>query len=202
MHTFDTLARSERPEETRLILFQQCLRGLAHLHENGIMHRDIKTANLAVVSYAPLRAMIMDFGSATSSATSTDHYKGTIVFLAPEVISLKRHERGAPPYDRSVDVWSLGLVGYTLFTKRDNRFWWHKEKVINASIHAEIVKELSPPSPGTISGLVSRMLEWHSDRRPTAVEALADSVWPEELDSSLLAIEPGLGNPESKRLRT
>jgi serine/threonine protein kinase len=223
IHTFEALTRSERPEETRLILFQQCLRGLAHLHEHDIMHRDIKTTNLAVVSYAPLRAMIMDFGAATSDLSSTNHYRGTIPFLAPEIMALKNRDLDAPPYTRSVDIWSLGVVGYILFTTtaaaatasspgsiRKSRPWYQEETPITPVLHASILAKLSPPpTPGTISNLLSRMLAWLSDHRPTAAVALADSVWPDDgvysEDAATpppLTGDPILSDAATKRRRT
>jgi serine/threonine protein kinase len=179
-HTFEELNESDRPEETRLVLFHDCIRGLAHLHENGIMHRDIKPSNLAVVSYDPLRAMVMDFGTATKESTSTNHFKGTIVFLAPEVMCLKNGEEQAPPYSRAVDIWALGVSGYMLFAIRRKSIWWGKEGSITHAVHHRMRQHLAPILPGTISSLIDRMIKWNSEYRPSAIEALHDEVWPAE----------------------
>jgi serine/threonine protein kinase len=57
------------------------------------MHRDIKPENI-LASAAPIRGVIIDFGCATWEKTSKDHMKGTIRYLAPEIIALK--EKTAP----------------------------------------------------------------------------------------------------------
>lgn len=70
-------------------LIAQGLDGLAHLHKNGIMHRDVKPVNIAVVQRQPPQAVLIDFGCATTQAASRDHMKGTIPWLALEILALK-----------------------------------------------------------------------------------------------------------------
>jgi serine/threonine protein kinase len=72
----------------RLSLIEQMLEGLAFIHSEGCMHRDIRPENV-LVSSSPLQAVIIDFDCATFDKTSKDHMKGTIRYLAPEVIALK-----------------------------------------------------------------------------------------------------------------
>lgn len=52
------------------------------------MHRDIQLENI-IASTEPLRGVIIDFGAAAWNPTSNDHLKGTIRYLAPEIIGLK-----------------------------------------------------------------------------------------------------------------
>ncbi len=97
---------------SRLSLFEQMLEGLAFLHAEGCMHRDIKPDNV-LASSSPLRAVIIDFGCATWDKTSKDHMKGTIRYLAPEIIALKENTSTRNSgYDMSADVWSMGLTAY------------------------------------------------------------------------------------------
>ncbi|KAJ7988198.1 hypothetical protein DPEC_G00321120 [Dallia pectoralis] len=88
---------------------EQLLRGLAYLHENQIIHRDIKGANLLIDSTGQ-RLRIADFGAAARLAfkgTGAGEFQGqllgTIAFMAPEVL------RGQQ-YGRSCDVWSVGCA--------------------------------------------------------------------------------------------
>ncbi|KAL8773769.1 MAG: hypothetical protein Q9209_001537 [Squamulea sp. 1 TL-2023] len=105
---------------TRLALFTDYLSGLSHLHEQlGIMHRDFSPGNLAVTSLQEPRGVILDLDAATTSVTSTDHMKGTLPYLAPEIMALKQWDgagKQPPPYEKSIDTWALGLIMYALYT--------------------------------------------------------------------------------------
>lgn len=86
----------------------QTLRGLSHLHARGIMHRDVKPANLLVTGGGSVR--LGDFGlarsvvspaaplSAIGGAVATLHYR------APELMMDAAH------YTRAVDCWAAGCV--------------------------------------------------------------------------------------------
>ena len=86
---------------------QQILQGLSYLHSMGIIHRDLKGANL-LVDNTGHHLRIGDFGAAAclySQITCPDEFRGqlqgTLAFMAPEVL------RGES-YGRSCDIWSLG----------------------------------------------------------------------------------------------
>ena len=86
---------------------QQILQGLSYLHSMGIIHRDLKGANLFVDNTGH-HLRIGDFGAAAclySKVTCPGEFRGqlqgTLAFMAPEVL------RGES-YGRSCDIWSLG----------------------------------------------------------------------------------------------
>ena len=93
--------------------------GLDHAHERGIVHRDVKPANIIVLGGAPSRppdvtAKLTDFGIARISAaelTAPGEFLGTPSYMSPEQAS------GAPLDGRS-DVFSLGAVLYFMLTAR------------------------------------------------------------------------------------
>jgi len=83
--------------------------GLAHCHSRGILHRDVKLENIMVDDKTGLVKLI-DFGlSCTLGALSTDAnpFVGTTSYLAPEVLDRK-------PYSFGCDIWSLGVVFFTM----------------------------------------------------------------------------------------
>ena len=83
--------------------------GLAYAHRQGIVHRDIKSANILLTEE---RAKITDFGIAHlphSELTRTGQVIGSPSYMAPEVL----HGRGARP---SSDLFSLGVVLYEALT--------------------------------------------------------------------------------------
>lgn len=108
---FYALITSNASREIRTELFAQILEGLAFLHNSGISHRDIKPGNLAVTSFDPPWARILDFGSATVAATTLYDSPGTVTYLAPEQEPGKYH-------DCSVDYWAVALVGLEILKYR------------------------------------------------------------------------------------
>lgn len=90
-------------EQYSAVIMREVLVGLAFLHNSSIIHRDIKAANILVVSSGHVR--ICDFGvSALLSTTNSKRttFTGTPYWMAPEIA------RPSPAYDSKVDIWSLG----------------------------------------------------------------------------------------------
>ncbi len=84
---------------------EQVLAGLAHVHQNGIVHCDIKPENFIVFPGRQLR--LADFGLAKTSARMLrGSASGTVEYMAPE------HHAGRP--SKRSDVFSAGLVIYRL----------------------------------------------------------------------------------------
>ncbi|MDH3732305.1 MAG: SpoIIE family protein phosphatase [Gemmatimonadota bacterium] len=85
--------------------------GLAAAHEQGIIHRDVKTANVIVKPKG--RAVVLDFGVARTTdytpMTATGGVIGTTAYMCPEQFT------GAE-YDHRCDIWGLGVVLYEMLT--------------------------------------------------------------------------------------
>lgn len=86
-------------------IFKQVLEGLAYLHKQGIMHRDIKCSNILVNSSGI--AKLADFGMSTQfvpmSLQDGKRPVATLWYRAPEVLV-------GEDYSEAIDVWSLGCV--------------------------------------------------------------------------------------------
>lgn len=96
-------------EEKLLIITQVCL-GIDSIHEAHVIHRDIKPDNILFDSRCT--AKIGDFGlskARSSSQSQVDSFAGTIEYMAPEILKEEK-------YDSKIDIWSLGVVFYELFT--------------------------------------------------------------------------------------
>uniref|UniRef100_A0A804M4I5 mitogen-activated protein kinase kinase kinase n=1 Tax=Zea mays TaxID=4577 RepID=A0A804M4I5_MAIZE len=90
------------------------LKGLAFLHSQKIMHRDIKGANLLVDINGVVK--LADFGMAKHLSTAAPNLslKGTPYWMAPEVVRATLDKSAG--YDLAVDIWSLGCTIIEMFT--------------------------------------------------------------------------------------
>ncbi|XP_036383159.1 mitogen-activated protein kinase kinase kinase 1-like [Megalops cyprinoides] len=157
----------------------QLLRGLAYLHENQIIHRDIKGANLLIDSTGQ-RLRIADFGAAArlaSKGTGAGEFQGqllgTIAFMAPEVL------RGQQ-YGRSCDVWSVGCAIIEMSCAKPP---WNAEKHSNhLALIFKIASATTAPtipahlSPG-LRDVALRCLELQPMDRPPSRELLKHPVF-------------------------
>jgi serine/threonine-protein kinase len=113
--TFEAILQRERrlPHREALGLFGQALRGLAHAHHHGIVHRDVKPANFMRSPAGVVK--VMDFGIArllgSSRMTQTRHAIGTAEYMAPEQVR-------ARDVDARTDVYALGILLYEMVAGR------------------------------------------------------------------------------------
>src|SRR5262249_11566444 len=125
----------------------QAAEALAHAHAQGVLHRDVKPANLLIDTQGA--AWVTDFGLAklegSDDLTGEGEVPGTLRYLAPE--------RFAAPADARSDVYSLGLTLYELLTLRPAFEAASRGEMIERILHAE------PPRPRALDPHVPRDLE-------------------------------------------
>jgi serine/threonine-protein kinase len=98
----------------RLALMLQVTRVLAHAHASGVVHRDVKPANLLVDSRGCVH--LVDFGIASRMGEATEHESYSRAALTPCYASPEQL-RGEQP-SAATDIFSLGVVLYELLTGR------------------------------------------------------------------------------------
>ena len=117
----------------------QSLAGLAYLHENDIMHRDIKGSNILVNDEGVVK--LADFGASKKLANLQDNLmmsmtvRGTPYFMAPEVFEEK--------YSAKADVWGIGCVAFQMVTGIPP--WKEKGFENPISLFNHIKKHQGPP---------------------------------------------------------
>ncbi|KAL6266441.1 hypothetical protein P5V15_003291 [Pogonomyrmex californicus] len=90
-------------------LMQQLLRAVAHLHDNWILHRDLKTSNLLLSHRGILK--VGDFGLAREYGSPLRQYTPIVVTLwyrAPELLLCDKEYAGL--YSTPIDMWSVGCI--------------------------------------------------------------------------------------------
>ena len=126
------------PENLVGLYMSQVLHGLLYLHEQGVIHRDIKGANILTTKQGLVK--LADFGVATRTTTLHESsVVGTPYWMAPEVIELS----GATT---ASDIWSLGC---TVIELLDGKPPYHKLQPMHALFR--IVNDDHPPLPESAS---------------------------------------------------
>jgi serine/threonine-protein kinase len=149
-----------KPDEVRRLL-EQLSSALAVAHEAGIIHRDIKSANVLVVEDG---AKLMDFGIARSidgdSRTLTGEVLGTAHYLSPEQALGKK-------VGPATDIYSLGVLAHEMLTS--SKPFDRGTPIATALAH---VKDPPPPlpddTPPDLVTIITACLEKEPEHRPSA----------------------------------
>ena len=145
---------------------------LAAVHEVGIVHRDVKPANVLLASDG--RVLLTDFGIATrgrQDLTSEDVMMGTAKYLSPEQVE------GEPASARA-DLYSLGVVLYECLAGRPPFLAESDAATALARLRADPIplRTLRPAIPSRLATLVRACLARHPDDRPRSASALRDAL--------------------------
>jgi len=181
----DTLVRryGPLPAERTIHILRQVCSSLADAHANGMVHRDVKPANVVVNRTGTTFdfAKVLDFGLVKLESTRSHDQDavnltalgtagGTPAFIAPEVVL------GAAETDHRVDIYSLGCVAYWLLT---GKVVFEGGNVMQVMIDHARTPATRPslrvelPIPPELEDLVMECLAKEPGSRPASAEILS-----------------------------
>ncbi|XP_030856391.1 uncharacterized protein LOC100892600 isoform X3 [Strongylocentrotus purpuratus] len=153
--------KSEMEEREILIMFQQMVSGIRHVHDHMILHRDLKTANIFLTKEGVVK--IGDFGISkvlSSNNPGANTVLGTPYYISPEICEGK-------PYNGKSDIWALGCILYEMACRQKTFEGTNLPALVN-----KIMKGQFTPVKGNFSqefkSLVQDMLQREPEYRPSA----------------------------------
>jgi hypothetical protein len=173
------------PPARAIHILRQTCHSLAEAHEAGLIHRDVKPANIFVARYGRDVdfVKVLDFGLVKSRAnnvadsnpeltTEGNIAGGTPAYIAPE-------QALGDPVDGRTDLYALGCVGYWLVTGKQ---LFESETALGL-ISDHLRTAPVPPSqrvdfevPADLENLIMRCLEKEPERRPQSADEFADAL--------------------------
>jgi eukaryotic-like serine/threonine-protein kinase len=170
----DTSRRLSVAETLRIA--DDLLDALAHAHGQGIIHRDVKPANVVVSAEG---AILLDFGIARAVAASgTDQLTrsgiavGTSTYMSPEQIT------AAVNIDHRCDLYSVGCVLFECLTGQPP--FYHRNEAVVLQLHltqaAPDVRTLRSDTPADLAQGIARALAKNPEERWSSATAMRDAL--------------------------
>ncbi|XP_056870891.1 myosin light chain kinase, smooth muscle isoform X1 [Takifugu flavidus] len=172
----------EHTERASVHYVQQILEGVAFMHQQNIVHLDLKPENIVCVDKTGTFVKIIDFGLASKldNTTPLKVMHGTPEFVAPEVINYE-------PVCLATDMWSIGVICYILLSG-ESPFQGDDDAETLASVTAaqwEFSEESFEEITQEAKDFISSLLIKQTMRRMTCKQALAHP-WMAAFDSGEL----------------
>ncbi|MCP4537824.1 MAG: serine/threonine protein kinase, partial [Chloroflexi bacterium] len=159
------LARGPRPVEQTVFIIEQVAEALDAIHERGLVHRDVKPANVMVNDAG--QATLLDFGIVRAAEgtrlTATMATLGTPIYMAPEQAEIKETEG----IDWRADVYALGVMAYEMLVGRPPFIGKSPTAILYKHIHETppLPTELKPDLPPGLEPVLLKALAKHREER-------------------------------------
>ena len=170
--TFRDALRSKELGDAELIeACAQLSEGLAHAHGRGVVHRDVKPANVLLAEDTGVSVRLLDFGLAAfqeaETLTAVGDVPGTLAYISPERLA---GEQGTA----AGDVWAVGVMLWEALAGR-HPFWRPSLMETGRAIEegAPSLRTVRPDLPEALLDAVERALDIDPRKRPTAAKLAA-----------------------------
>jgi serine/threonine-protein kinase len=176
-------AEGPQPPARAAHILRQVLDALAEAHGVGLVHRDVKPANIILCERggSPDIAKVVDFGlvkrfrtedtDVTLASTTEQTLLGTPLYMAPETAT------GAGDLDARSDLYALGAVAYLLVTGTPVFQGKSVVEILAHHLHTQpesLSRRLGRPVPHELEEVILRCLAKQPDDRPSSARALRD----------------------------
>jgi serine/threonine protein kinase/Tol biopolymer transport system component len=193
------------PPDSVLRYGVQIADALAHAHDRGVLHRDLKSANVILTREGRLK--VVDFGLASrfqpvgvddatrsvKSLSGTDPLAGTLSYIAPEIL-----EGNQPSI--SSDLWALGVLSYEMASGH-LPFTGRTAFEISAAIIRAPTPALAPHVPASIRTIIARCLAKEPVQRYRSAGEVRAALEAVQSDATAVPLLPAPARRRTRRVR-
>jgi serine/threonine protein kinase len=189
------------PVEVAVHYARQACAGLASAHAQGIVHGDIKPANLFLVSDSTGhgRIKVIDFGIARSTSNSPPADDANEVLLGSPPYAAPEQFESARDIDARTDVWALGVVLFEMLAGR-SPFDVPADSATRTRNRVAPVRRWRPEVSAQLQAVVERCLDERKGMRFASVQALSDALIPFDVEPRLDELETVEDDANTPRL--
>jgi serine/threonine-protein kinase len=160
-----------RTFERAVAIFHQIAEAMAHMHDRGFVHADMKPNNIIVTDEGI--AKIIDLGQSCRAGTVKERIQGTPDYIAPEQV----HRRAITP---KTDVYNLGATMYWTFTRKHIPTALAGQDSLVGSVEDHMIQkptpahEMNPRIHPKLNELIMQCVEVDAEKRPPSMHWVAD----------------------------
>jgi serine/threonine protein kinase len=159
--------------EQAVHIFYQTASAMAHMHDRGYAHADMKPNNVVVDDKGSVK--IIDLGQACKIGTVKPRIQGTPDYIAPEQVHLK-------PITAKTDIYNLGAMMYWVLTRKYIPTALPKGDSLVSSVDPHLMSrptpaiEINKKIPPKLNDLIMQCVEIDSDARPADMQTVSNKL--------------------------